>query len=354
MGFRYGDYDLLNPYNSGKISETRVLSQMELSRYLQTELEQGALEKGLSLSEAQSFFQEYQWIDRLITKASQNGKPCAIFNFSGEDYDQFIPLTSSHALSERVRIMWVFVDNVPAVIKGNSFWPMESALEGLSTGTGADLVFHEYGVIEENNPVERSARELSMFSFQFRDEFLVDETNYHDNNIWNPIFHTFGEHPVAQLLTAGVTEVYGSISSPIVVDPAGTGFVVMGGDDDTYSDMGNEFPAGSYPPVAVAEAIGDGWFIAINDINFLNTHPDNVQFLQNCFEFLADYESRVIHVPGDVASIQAAIDSALAGDTVLVAPGVYYENIDFSGKNICVMSAAGAAETTIYGDSTIS
>jgi hypothetical protein len=37
--------------------------------------------------------------------------------------------------------------------------------------------------------------------------------------------------------------------------------------------------------------------------------------------------SRVWHVPGDFSTIQPAIDAASGGDTVLVAPGVYTENL---------------------------
>src|SRR5690349_7287405 len=46
----------------------------------------------------------------------------------------------------------------------------------------------------------------------------------------------------------------------------------------------------------------------------------------------------VLAVPAKYASIQAAIDSAAPGDTVLVAPGRYYENIRFKGKGIVVAS----------------
>ena len=41
---------------------------------------------------------------------------------------------------------------------------------------------------------------------------------------------------------------------------------------------------------------------------------------------------------GDYESIQAGIDASQNGDTVLVYPGIYYENINFNGKNIVVCS----------------
>jgi hypothetical protein len=55
-------------------------------------------------------------------------------------------------------------------------------------------------------------------------------------------------------------------------------------------------------------------------------------------------------VPSEYPTIQAAIDSASDGETVLVAAGTYVENIDFNGKNIVITSTHGADSTIIDGD----
>ena len=56
-----------------------------------------------------------------------------------------------------------------------------------------------------------------------------------------------------------------------------------------------------------------------------------------------------IHVPADQPTIQAAIDAAQNGDTVLVAPGTYYENLQVQNKSITVRSDKGAAQTILDG-----
>ena len=48
--------------------------------------------------------------------------------------------------------------------------------------------------------------------------------------------------------------------------------------------------------------------------------------------------AQIIHVPADQPTIQMGIIAASNGDTVLVDPGTYLENINFNGKNIIVAS----------------
>ena len=55
----------------------------------------------------------------------------------------------------------------------------------------------------------------------------------------------------------------------------------------------------------------------------------------------------VIHVPGDFPTIQVAINLAVADDEIVVAPGTYFEDIDFLGKRLTLRSTGGAAVTTV-------
>lgn len=65
--------------------------------------------------------------------------------------------------------------------------------------------------------------------------------------------------------------------------------------------------------------------------------------------FGAELLAAELRVPADYPSIQAALDAAVDGDSVVVAPARYYENLRFPPRAIHLRSSHGPLMTTIYG-----
>ena len=55
----------------------------------------------------------------------------------------------------------------------------------------------------------------------------------------------------------------------------------------------------------------------------------------------------VINVPEQFSSIQDAVDYAIHGDTILVQPGTYYENV-YINKRIALHSLAADGDTSFH------
>ena len=64
-------------------------------------------------------------------------------------------------------------------------------------------------------------------------------------------------------------------------------------------------------------------------------------------------EPRTLRVPADYSSIQAALDAASDGDTVLVGQGEYHGNLDFGRKDVMLRSRFGAVQTVLVADEPI-
>ena len=64
-------------------------------------------------------------------------------------------------------------------------------------------------------------------------------------------------------------------------------------------------------------------------------------------------QATIINVPGNYPTIQSAILATVDGDTILVEPGIYYENLNFRGHNIVVTSRYYLNRDTAFIKSTI-
>ena len=64
-------------------------------------------------------------------------------------------------------------------------------------------------------------------------------------------------------------------------------------------------------------------------------------------------QGHIIRIPADRNTIQKGIDAAKTGDTVLVSPGTYRENINYNGKSITVASLFLTTRDTSYISRTI-
>ena len=61
----------------------------------------------------------------------------------------------------------------------------------------------------------------------------------------------------------------------------------------------------------------------------------------------------IINIPADYPTIQEGIDASADGDTVLVNPGTYFENINFNGHNIVLGSLFLTSGDTSYIGQTV-
>ena len=105
--------------------------------------------------------------------------------------------------------------------------------------------------------------------------------------------------------------------------------------DETYQ---YDVTSARHPPFKPQRELRSRVYAGPGEPGFLSADFDDVYAIT---------DGTPIRVPDDVATIQGAIDIAEDGDTILVAPGTYVENIDFLGRPVTVRSEAGPDSTTI-------
>ena len=103
------------------------------------------------------------------------------------------------------------------------------------------------------------------------------------------------------------------------------------------------------PPRTLSDNIAYSWRVRYQD------NQGAWSYWSNPTEFTTEDTGEVVTVPGNYPTIQAAIDSTIYGDEIVVSSGTYVENINFRGKNITLRStdptnSSVVASTIIDGD----
>jgi len=67
----------------------------------------------------------------------------------------------------------------------------------------------------------------------------------------------------------------------------------------------------------------------------------------------AEASPATIYVPDNYSTIQAAVDAASPGDTIIVYPGTYNENVDVNKDHLTIKSENGADSTIVEAANSI-
>ncbi len=285
-GYRIREIGTLLPGEESSSQGGVVLPYLAACQRLDDIFRREAIEAGMTADEVRSFFTKYTWAYRVIADVSAADTPVCLYRIEGDDYDALLPMTSEPVPAEVRRILWVY-SMLPEIAGSNHAVHPRATIPQVSQAAQRVGMLHEYGFLRETYGGD-ALDDLDEWGWYFYDLSLYDTSDCVE---WPEeiIFHTQGASPLAPRLMQNVSQVIGMFSCGIQ-PAAGEAEVVLSGDDDTASDYpGSPFPPGSYPPVVVArqEATG-GRLVGLADLYFPADEGDNVQFMNNLFEWIGE------------------------------------------------------------------
>jgi parallel beta-helix repeat protein len=88
-------------------------------------------------------------------------------------------------------------------------------------------------------------------------------------------------------------------------------------------------------------------------MNRITVSITSISLLLSVAVFNSRSSATIVNIPADYPTIQEGVDSSSAGDTVLVQPNTYFEQVTFNGQNIVLGSLFLTTGDTSYISSTI-
>jgi len=266
----------------------RILDRAETALALQRALTAGGLRAGLSVAQMTDFQGHYRWVDRILDDADGSGRWTAFYRVGAASCDRILPLATQPVASERVRTLWFWVTEIPDGLTGAETWPTAPAPTPVAATESAasSLTLHEYGVVHQCYPkLESQAdKDLEWMGWSFHDgAYLIDE---YDNGGSPdlPYFHTPGGHPDAVMLLDGLGYLGGTYAGAVYApddEQIATGGVYAYTDDLMFGP-------GSFPPVVVARAVGQGRVAAVHSRGMLTSDWSyNRTFMRRLLDYVA-------------------------------------------------------------------